>query len=161
MPEIPATVTACPNILAYSVQSGLAPTAVINGVSVAIPAAATATGSACFARNDATSPFAWVAEAPACGTAVAEMRKVPGQQGPMDDAYMAPFLVVTPDSTSGSAVDAWVAFELNHLLERWAGLFRGNPRVKKASEVTDEDKASYNLILWGTFSLYQHVIQIL
>ena len=37
---------------------------------------------------------------PSCGTAVAEMCKVPGVQGPMDDAFMAPFLVVTPDDAT-------------------------------------------------------------
>eukprot|EP01046_Picozoa_sp_COSAG06_P011705 COSAG06_NODE_671_length_13206_cov_477.269474_12_plen_87_part_00 len=31
-----------------------------------------------------------------------------------------------------SGIDEWVAFELNHLLERWAGLFRGEARSKPA-----------------------------
>ena len=69
---------------------------------------------------------------------------------------MAPFLVATPDDTTAaagggdSAVDGWVAEELSHLLNRWAGLFRGDARVKKASDVTEQDKARFNLVLWGT-----------
>jgi len=47
-------------------------------------------------------------------------------------------------------VDEWVAFELNHLLERWAGLFRGEARSKPANELTEDDKANYNLVMFGT-----------
>ena len=77
-------------------------------------------------------------------------KKTPGFQGPIDDAFMAPFLVVAPSGTSGRPkVQRWVDFELAHFLERWKALMRGEVRVKKDSEVTAEDIEKYNLILWG------------
>ena len=144
-----STVTASENVLAFAVQS-TARECAINGAIIAVPPEVAASGSACFARSSTNSAFECVPAPPTCGTTVAEMRKVPGLQGPMDDAFMSPFLVVTPESEGTGAVDEFIRFELNHLLERWAGLFRGDPRVKKASELTAEDKESFNLILFGT-----------
>jgi len=77
--------------------------------------------------------------------------KRPGLQGPIDDAFMEPFLVVTPSGKSSDArVQRWVDFELKHFLDRWRGLYRGEARVKVDTLVTEEDIAKYHLILWGT-----------
>jgi len=76
--------------------------------------------------------------------------KRPGLQGPIDDAFLEPFLVVTPGGTSPHPqVQRWVEFELPRFLDRWEGVFRGRPRVKPDSEVTEEDLAKYHLVLWG------------
>ncbi|MBI1371357.1 MAG: prolyl oligopeptidase family serine peptidase [Phycisphaera sp.] len=81
----------------------------------------------------------------------ANVVKRPGLQGPIDDAFMDPFLVVIPTGTAKDArVQRWVDFELKHFLERWAGLYRGEARVKKDVDVTDDDIKMYNLIVWGT-----------
>ena len=71
-------------------------------------------------------------------------------QGPIDDAFNAPFLHVLPDKPGFSPeTDAWVQNEFTAQLSRWRTLFRGDARVKKASEVTWDDPIKYNLILWG------------
>lgn len=78
------------------------------------------------------------------------LRKRPGLQGPIDDAFLAPFLVVLP---SGQCKDPkmqeWVDFELQHFTSRWRALFRGDVRSKPDTAVTAEDMAKYHLILWG------------
>lgn len=78
------------------------------------------------------------------------LHKTPGLQGPIDDAFMGPFLIVLPSKPcADAAVDRWVQSESAHQRERWAALMRGEPRVKKDSEVTAEDIAAYHLVLWG------------
>ncbi len=72
------------------------------------------------------------------------------QEGPIDDAFMQPFIVVTPSGKSKHpAVQHWTDFELNHFQARWRELFRGDLRMKKDTEITSEDMIHYNLILWG------------
>lgn len=78
------------------------------------------------------------------------LRKRPGLQGPIDDALMDPFLVVTPSGRCASdAVQKWVEFELKHFQDRWRAVYRGDLRTKKDTEVTPEDIRRYHLILWG------------
>jgi len=76
--------------------------------------------------------------------------KRPGLQGPIDDAFLEPFLVVLPSGECRhSEVQRWVEFEQNHFLDRWHAVFRGPARVKRDDEVTPEDAARYHLVLWG------------
>lgn len=71
-------------------------------------------------------------------------------QGPIDDAFMDPFIVVTPSGKSSQPqVQRWVDFELQHFLDRWPALMRGEPRVKQDSEITAEDIHDYNLVCFG------------
>ena len=94
-------------------------------------------------RSGAT--WALAGDAPPTG-----LHKIPGLQGPIDDAFMSSFLVVLPSKPSADAtVERWVKGESAHQLERWAALMRGDARVKKDSEVTAEDIANCNLVLWG------------
>lgn len=72
------------------------------------------------------------------------------QQGPMDDAYMSSFIVVTPDQSDGSQIKHWIDFELNHLRKRWKELYRATLPECKASELTQEHIDTHNLILWGS-----------
>ena len=79
------------------------------------------------------------------------MRKRPGLSGPIDDAFLSPFLVVTPTGHSASPqVDQWVRCELEFFQERWQSLFRGQLRIKSAEDVTAEDLRKYQLVVWGT-----------
>jgi predicted esterase len=78
------------------------------------------------------------------------VRKYSGLQGPIDDAFNAPFLHVLPDRPGFSPeTDAWVQKESASQISRWRTLFRGDARVKRSGKVTDEDFRQYNLILWG------------
>jgi hypothetical protein len=80
-----------------------------------------------------------------------EIRKHFGCQGPIDDAFVEPFLVVTPTGRSkNAAFQAWVDFELQHLRDRWRALMRGDLPEKRDSEFTaDDEKREINLILFG------------
>ncbi len=76
--------------------------------------------------------------------------KSPGRQGPIDDAFRSPFLVVVPTGNSKNAnLKQWVDFELAHFQDRWRALYRGEVRLKKDVEVSDKDVQQYHLILWG------------
>lgn len=84
------------------------------------------------------------------GRPPASRRKLPGLQGPIDDAFTAPFLHVLPDRPGfDPASDRWVLAESAAQLSRWRTLFRGDARAKPASAVTAADQQKYHLILWG------------
>jgi dienelactone hydrolase len=80
------------------------------------------------------------------------LRKRPGLQGPIDDAFLDAFVFVGPDSVKGndSAVDKWVAKEFNHAKGEWRRQFRGDVVERAAADVSAEDIANNNLILFGT-----------
>ena len=78
------------------------------------------------------------------------LRKRHGLQGPIDDAFLAPFIVVTPSQRSKHPqIERWVEFELKHFAERWRALMRGELPVKQDIHITAEDVRTKNLILWG------------
>jgi hypothetical protein len=78
------------------------------------------------------------------------LRKRPGLQGPIDDAFMDRFLVVTPTGRPmNDTTGAWVTTEMAHAIEHWRRQFRGEALVKEDTAVTDEDIACSNLVLWG------------
>jgi len=78
------------------------------------------------------------------------LRKRPGLQGPIDDAFFDAFLVVLPSGKARhEAIDAWVQEEAQHFIDRWRALFRGEPRVKLDRDVTEEDLANYHVVVWG------------
>lgn len=78
------------------------------------------------------------------------LRKKPALQGPVDDALNDPFMVVIPSGKSkNEKINKWVDFSIKHLINRWRAVFRGELRIKKDSEVTDEDIKKYHLIAWG------------
>ncbi|ADB16797.1 phospholipase/Carboxylesterase [Pirellula staleyi DSM 6068] len=78
------------------------------------------------------------------------LRKFPKLQGPIDDAFMGPFLVVTPTGKSQNPrFQAWVDFELAHLRSRWKEVMRGTLPEKADREVTADDLKHHNLILFG------------
>jgi hypothetical protein len=78
------------------------------------------------------------------------LEKVPGLQGPIDDAFLSRFIVVLPEGkSSNETLQRWVDFEIAHFLDRWKATFRGDPIVVKGDELTPEQMTSANLILWG------------
>ena len=78
------------------------------------------------------------------------LRKRHDLQGPIDDAFMGSFLIVTPSGEPQSpGVAAWVAAEAARAIREWRRQFRGEPRVKRDVDVTDADAEACNLALWG------------
>jgi hypothetical protein len=78
------------------------------------------------------------------------LRKKHGLQGPIDDAFMDRFLFVRPTGTAAhEKTGAWAQAEMARAIEQWRRQFRGDARVKDDTQVTDEDIATSNLVLWG------------
>ena len=88
----------------------------------------------------------WVAgKTPEVGLA-----KSPGLQGPIDDAFMDSFLMVSPTGKPmNEKLGTWVETEMKHSTKHWRQQFRGDAPIKKDSEITDDDIKNNNLILWG------------
>jgi dienelactone hydrolase len=81
----------------------------------------------------------------AAGTATG-LRKAHGLQGPIDDAFMDSFLIVTGSGKSSERIEA----EQARAIKEWRRQFRGEPRVKRDSEVTEADLAAHHIVVWGT-----------
>jgi hypothetical protein len=78
------------------------------------------------------------------------LRKVPGLQGPIDDAFMSAFLNVAPTGKPmNEKIGAWVTKEMAHAQDHWRKQFRGDAPFVKDAELTDAQIASHNLVLWG------------
>ncbi|MEZ6133495.1 MAG: alpha/beta hydrolase-fold protein [Pirellulaceae bacterium] len=92
-----------------------------------------------------TASDAWVAV-----EAFDELRKHPGISGPIDDAFIDPFLVVIPSGTAAHPkVEQWVQCELENFKQRWRMVMRGELRLKLDRDVTAQDMRDYHLVLWG------------
>jgi len=77
------------------------------------------------------------------------LRKGRGFQGPIDDAYMSRFTVITPTKKSSNvAFQKWCDFELEHFRNRWRALMRGELLVQRDVDA-ENDLPGGNLILWG------------
>lgn len=73
-----------------------------------------------------------------------------GMQGPIDDAFMEPFLMVMPTGKAWhEATGKWVNEEAEHAVREWRKQFRGDAPQRPDSAVTEEDIAANNLVLWG------------
>lgn len=104
----------------------------------------------------------WAKPRAAANNASPELAKRHLLQGPIDDAFMGPFLVVTPQGSSRhAALDKWVNMEVDHLRSRWQALFRGQMREKPADQVTEEDVRRYHLILWGDDQSNEWIARVL
>jgi pimeloyl-ACP methyl ester carboxylesterase len=76
--------------------------------------------------------------------------KVPGLQGPIDDAFMDRFVMVKPTGALMSPkTNEWAEKEMKHAVDHWRKQFRGDAPVKLDTAVTDDDIKNANLILWG------------
>jgi predicted esterase len=84
------------------------------------------------------------------GTGEKSLRKRPGLQGPIDDAFLEPFLFIVPSGqSSNKLVEQWVQAELAHARDRWQAVCRGSVVVRRDDQVTAEDIASRHLVIWG------------
>jgi hypothetical protein len=126
----------------------MAPPAVVVIDGVEIPAAAKSSPG----RTNASflkTPMGWIA-APVSGVDEGGLRKRHGLQGPIDDAFMEPFLCVRP---TGAPLSPLVRDQALGLLDRFVFLFgkwlRGDVRIKNDTEVDAKDIADFNLVLFG------------
>jgi hypothetical protein len=87
----------------------------------------------------------WVANGPQTG-----LHKTHALQGPIDDAFLDPFLMVRPtgkpwnDEVNQQALRSMARFD-----RLWGRFFRGHPFVKDDTEVTEADFAKYHVVLFG------------
>jgi hypothetical protein len=71
-------------------------------------------------------------------------------QGPIDDAFTAPFLCVVGTGTAWSpAVQEWTEGRLKRFADDWRQYLRGEVRIKKDTEITPDDIERYHLVLFG------------
>ena len=78
------------------------------------------------------------------------LRKRHGMQGPIDDAFLEPFLVVRPTGTPWNAKANEQALRLlKEFDQRYRIAFRGHMRIKDDKDVTESDFARYHVVLFG------------
>jgi len=80
----------------------------------------------------------------------ARLQKRHGLQGPVDDAFFDSFIFVKPTGQPlQESVGAWVEREMSRAVVEWRRQFRGEARVLRDDEVTEELAAKSHLVLWG------------
>ena len=73
-----------------------------------------------------------------------------GLQGPIDDAFLDRYIMVTPSAAAWHEKGAsWAAKEAERARFEWRRQFRGDVLTKQDAQVTEADIASSNLVLWG------------
>ena len=84
------------------------------------------------------------------GTPEKGLRKKHGLQGPIDDAFLEPFLIVRPTGTPWNAAANDQALRMLQRFDRQYSLaYRGHIRVKDDKDVTAADFAKYHVVLFG------------
>jgi pimeloyl-ACP methyl ester carboxylesterase len=80
----------------------------------------------------------------------AGLHKTHGLQGPIDDAFLDPFLLVRPTGTPwNQAAHQHALKRLERFDQTYARFYRAHPRVKNDTDVTEADFAKYNVVLFG------------
>jgi pimeloyl-ACP methyl ester carboxylesterase len=78
------------------------------------------------------------------------LRKTHALQGPIDDAFLDPFLLVKPTGQPWNETANRHALNLLARFDRlWAMNYRAHPRIKTDREVTAADFVNYNVVLFG------------
>ena len=80
------------------------------------------------------------------------LRKRPGLQGPIDDAFMGAFLFVgpAPGHEPAAPADRWVADEFARAKREWRRHFRGDVVERLPEDLSADDIATKHLVLFGT-----------
>ena len=93
------------------------------------------------------SPAGWRLASP---KESAVLRKTHGLQGPIDDAFLDPFLLVRPTGTPWNvAVHQHALTRLERFDRTYARFYRAHPRIKNDTDVNETDFAKYNVVLFG------------
>ena len=81
---------------------------------------------------------------------------------PIDDAFLGPFLLVRPTGTPWNKEANEQAQKILTRFDRvYARYYRAHPRVKDDRDVTKDDLANYNLILFGDPASNSQIAKIL
>ncbi|MBK5293392.1 MAG: hypothetical protein JJE04_17175, partial [Acidobacteriia bacterium] len=84
------------------------------------------------------------------GRKPARLRKTHALQGPIDDAFLDPYLLVRPTGTPWNEAAHRQALRILARFDRvYARWYRAHPRIKDDKDVTREDLARYNIVLFG------------
>jgi pimeloyl-ACP methyl ester carboxylesterase len=81
-----------------------------------------------------------------------KLQKAPGLQGPIDDAFTGAFLCVVPGPGGKAwheATAKYVDADLERFEKEWSKYFRGVLPAVEDNDITNEDIADRNLILFG------------
>ena len=89
------------------------------------------------------------------------LSKVPGLQGPIDDALTSPFLFVLPSRPCRhGVVQRFVDREVEHARQSWRRIMRGENRVVADIDLTAEQIANNNLVCFGDFKSNRYLASI-
>ncbi len=78
------------------------------------------------------------------------LRKRHGMQGPIDDAFLEPFLVVRPTGVPwNAAANRQALRSLERFDRQYTLAYRGHIRVKDDTDVTESDFEKYHVVLFG------------
>lgn len=91
-----------------------------------------------------------------------QLRKRPGLQGPIDDAFMDRFAFVPPKSATGKKtnIDHWVEQEYQHATGEWLRHYRGDIVELDANDSPPTDVAQ-NFVLFGTPATNPWIAQVI
>jgi hypothetical protein len=89
------------------------------------------------------------------------VRKRPGLQGPIDDAFCDRFVIVMPSRPARHGqVQRWIDREVAYLRSRWARLMRGDVPIVTDRELTADQIETCHLICFGDFSSNGYLAKI-
>jgi dienelactone hydrolase len=138
------------NVAVLGVDREAAETVVIDGVEMPLRLAAKGLLPRAYYRK---GPGGWEPMDHEASIALMEnvdRQKAPGVLGPIDDAFRAPFLVVTPTGMPWNPrTEAWLKARLERFVSHWRLHFRGEVRTKPDNQLTDSDIDGHHLVLFG------------
>ena len=133
---------------AQLVEPGRAVRVRIDGTAVDVPPPAGERWRTAFTKQ----ADAWRLDAGHAPGAATSLRKRPGLQGPIDDAFLDAFVFVGPEPgrAAASAADRWAAEEFARAKREWRRHYRGDVVERTPDAVSADDIATKHLVLFGT-----------
>ena len=133
---------------AQLVEPGRAVRVRIDGTAVDVPPPAGERWRTAFTKQ----ADAWRLDAGHAPGAATPLRKRPGLQGPIDDAFLDAFVFVGPEPgrAAASAADRWAAEEFARAKREWRRHYRGDVVERTPAGVSADDIATKHLVLFGT-----------
>ncbi len=90
-----------------------------------------------------------------------EIRKRPGVQGPIDDAFYDRFVFVLPTRPAANGVvQRWIDREIKYAQSRWRRLMRGEVRTVNDVDVTQQQIKNCHLICFGDLTSNRYLAKV-